>query len=202
MTPRQPTLAASDAVFAWCLRNAQRMERVGDAERAALWAYVAAGTGIYYGHSRLCSPPLEALVARLGVSRIEPSRADATPSSPRRWLHVLSESATIGGHTALARRWIALDRSNDAHSVVLTMQPVDAADPGLVHAVVARGGSVASLAEDRALVSRAARLRRLAAQAADVRLAQSETRTVSKLVLTIGRFADLATPERVRIALP
>src|SRR5690606_15870905 len=66
----QPTLpaalAASDAVFAWCLRGALRAEREGDRERAALWAYVAAGTGIFYGHSRLCSPELESLVGRLG----------------------------------------------------------------------------------------------------------------------------------------
>lgn len=168
MTRSRPTLGASDAVFAWCLRSAQRMERAGDAERAALWAYIAAGTGIYYGHSRLCSPALESLVARLGVSSVEAIPKTTLASSRRRWLHVLSESATIGGHTALARRWIALDRSNDAHSVALTMQPAGAADPGLVSTARGRGGSVTSLAGERALLARASGLRRLASETADV----------------------------------
>jgi hypothetical protein len=163
-----PTLAASDAVFAWCLRSAQRMERAGDAERAALWAYIAAGTGIYYGHSRLCSPALEALVARLGNALPEPAAVPGTKASRLRWLHVLSESATIGGHTALVRRWIALDCSEDAHSVALTMQPLEAADPGLVSTTKARGGSVTSLAGERALLARAAALRQTTRESADV----------------------------------
>jgi hypothetical protein len=168
VTSARPTLAASDAVFAWCLRNAQRMERAGDAERAALWAYIAAGTGIYYGHSRLCSPPLEALVARLGNAFAGPAMTTRAESSRRRWLHVLSESATIGGHTALVRRWIALDRSNDAHDVALTMQPTESADPALVRATNTRGGNVASLAGEPALLARALRLRQLANESADV----------------------------------
>ena len=168
MSAARPSLAASDAVFAWCLRNAQRMERAGDAERAALWAYIAAGTGIYYGHSRLCSPVLESLLARLGNANVGAAPPRGTESSRRRWLHVLSESATIGGHTALVRRWIALDHSNDAHDVVLTMQPVDAADPGLVGTTTSRGGSVASVADERALLARSSRLQRLARERADV----------------------------------
>lgn len=168
MTQARPTLSSSDAVFAWCVRSAERMERAGDAERAALWAYIAAGTGIYYGHSRLCSPPLEALVARLGTSFVKPPATTRTASTRRRWLHVLSESAKIGGHTALARRWITLDASDDVHGVALTMQLVDAADAGLFHAVIARGGHVTSLAEEKSLLARAASLRRLATETADV----------------------------------
>lgn len=168
----QASLAASDAVFAWCLRSALRMERDGDIERAALWAYVAAGTGIYYGHSHLCSPPLETLVARLGTSaasaRPSTIAAGHTGSRRRRWLHVFSESLLFGGHTALARRWIAHDRSGDCHAVVLTMQPAGDVETGLARVVTATGGTVVSIAGEGGLVRRAARLRQLATESADV----------------------------------
>jgi hypothetical protein len=160
-------LAASDAVFAWCLRGALRAERDGDPERAALWAYVAAGTGIFYGHSRLCSPALEALAGRLGrsIADAHPAVADG---SRRRWLHVFSETLAIGGHTALARRWIAADDSRDLHSVVATMQPRDAIEARIAATAAATGGEVLSVAHERRLVDRAARLRALAREHADV----------------------------------
>jgi hypothetical protein len=168
----QASLAASDAVFAWCLRSALRMEREGDIERAALWAYVAAGTGIYYGHSHLCSPPLETLVARLGTT-IAPASpgtiaSDSGGSRGRRWLHVFSETLIFGGHTVLARRWIGHDRSGDRHALALTMQSADKVESGLARAVTATGGSVKSVAGEGGLVRRAARLRQLAIESADV----------------------------------
>jgi hypothetical protein len=148
------------------------MERNGDLERAALWAYVAAGTGIYYGHSRLCSPPLETLVARLGTAVASSSHigvASRERSGPRRhWLHVFSETAAIGGHTALARRWIALDRSGDRHAVALTMQAADAVESGLARVVSAAGGSIVSVSGEGGLLRRAARLRQHATESADV----------------------------------
>ena len=168
---KQGTLAASDAVFDWCLRSAVRMERTGDFERAALWAYVAAGTGHHYGHSRSCSPPLETLVVRLGSS-IAPSRQSTfapgeSARARRRWLHVFSATGAIGGHTALARRWITLDGSGDRHDVVVTMQAANDVETKLARAVTDTGGRVVSVAGDGGLLRRAARLRQLVTESTD-----------------------------------
>ena len=162
------TLAASDAVFAWCMRGALRAEREGDGERAALWAYVAAGTGIFYGHSRLCSPELEALVGRVGQAIAERPATTAPRAERRRWLHVFSETLAIGGHTALARRWIANDGSGDVHSLVATMQPVEHIEPRIADTATASGGVVLSVAHAPRLVDRATRLRAAACEHADV----------------------------------
>src|SRR5512144_1828412 len=101
-------LRASDATVAWCLRRALVFERLGEGERAALWAQVAARTASGFGHSWLTSAPLESLLVRLG-SRV-PSPSAVGPSGTRhgaRWLHVFSMTVSVGGHTALARRWVA-----------------------------------------------------------------------------------------------
>ena len=40
----QTSFEAADAVFAWCMRNAQRMDRLGEIEQAELWGAVAMTT--------------------------------------------------------------------------------------------------------------------------------------------------------------
>jgi hypothetical protein len=89
-------------------------------------------------------------------------------STPRRWLHVMSSTSAIGGHTALARRWIARDPGDHVHDVALTGQPAGDVAPALAAAAHASGGSVRSLADLRGLMERAAALRALAAAEADV----------------------------------
>jgi hypothetical protein len=102
-------------------------------------------------------------------------RKGAAPSRPGKAVRggaggcmSFSETFTIGGHTALARRWVTLDRSGDHHAVVLTLQPADAVESKLARAVAATGGSVLSLAGEGGLLRRAARLRQLATESADV----------------------------------
>jgi hypothetical protein len=159
----QAGLWASDAVFEWCLRGAQRAEHLGELEGAALWAHIAANVAWEHGHSRLCSPPLEALLARLAPGVAPGSAASDASSSPLGWLHVLTMSYAIGGHTALARRWIAADAFGSRHSLVLTTQAAQEVEPGLGRAVAASGGAVLSLAGEGGLLRRAQRLRQLAA---------------------------------------
>jgi hypothetical protein len=166
----QPHFAASDAVVEWCLRNALRMERFGELEHAGLWAYVAAGTAVEFGHSYLCSAALESLLARIGGCLPDvPSTARAA-SAPRgkRWLHVLSLTGAIGGHTALVRRWVARNPICELHSVVLTVQTAADIEPGLSAAVHQSGGTLYSLGGTSSLFQRAAALRRLASEQADV----------------------------------
>jgi hypothetical protein len=164
---KQDRLAASDAVVAWCLRNAQRKERVGNIEQAALWAYVAAGTAAEFGHSFLCAAPLELLLGRLaqGIGHAPPHPRGG---GPRRWLHVMSMSWALGGHTMLAARWIAQAPADERHDLLLTSQSADAIVPALADAVRGGGGRVWSLAQTPALMARAAALRECANEHADV----------------------------------
>ncbi|HET9045967.1 MAG TPA: hypothetical protein VFO33_03345, partial [Casimicrobiaceae bacterium] len=162
--------AASDAVVAWCLRNAQRAERHGDWEDAARWAYIGAGTAAEFGHSYLCSAPLEALLLRIGARIAE---SDAQPSTrnaegTRRWLHVISMPFALGGHTALARRWIARNPYHERHDVALTFRAVEDADAALADAVARAGGTLHSFNGIPSLLDRAAALRRHARERADV----------------------------------
>jgi len=162
-TPEEARLAASDVVAAWCLRNAERQLRLRNTEHAGLMAYVAAATAAELGQSTLCSPALESLLLRIG-STID---AVAAPHDRRRgrWLHVFTMTTTIGGHTALARRWIGRNPGHRVHDVVLTGQAVEAADPGLLRVARASGGSVQSVSTAGTLLGRARTLRALAAGA-------------------------------------
>ena len=161
---------APDAVVEWCLRNALRMERLGQFESAGLWAYVAAGTAVEYGHSYLCSAALESLLLRIGERLPAIRPLVQAPGAPRggRWLHVFSVTLAIGGHTALVRRWIARNPLREQHSIVLTVQAAADIEPGLSAAVGRSGGTVQSLAGTGSLFQRAAALRRLAIEEADV----------------------------------
>ena len=155
-------LRASDAVVAWCVRNAERRLRLRDAEQAGIIAYVAAATAAELGHSWLCAAPLEDLLTAIGRTLPDASPLHR-PARPRRWLHVLTISAPIGGHTALARRWIARTPGRRRHDVALTAQAVRDADPALCRAAASSGGIVRSVSDVTSLLGRAAALRALAA---------------------------------------
>src|SRR5689334_16514323 len=94
---RSESMKAADIVFAWCMRQALRMERAGAFERAAAWAHVAARTAAEFGHAALASEPLEMLLLRLGRRLPAPPRSAPGSGAPRRWLHVFSMTAAIGG---------------------------------------------------------------------------------------------------------
>jgi hypothetical protein len=162
--------AESDAVVEWCLRNALRMERLGELERAGLWAYVAAGTAAEYGHSYLCSAALESLLVRIGARVAARGSRERTAGAPpgSRWLHVFSVTLAIGGHTALVRRWATHNPFGERHSVALTVQTAADVAPELAAAVARTGGSVHSVAGAGSLFERASALRRLASDEADV----------------------------------
>lgn len=163
-------LRESEAVFEWGLRNASRRERLGDIEQAALWGYTAAGVAAEFGCSQLCSAPLESQLLRLGqlLPFAETQRQAADDRPAQRWLHVFTMTAAIGGHTAIARRWIERNPFGQCHSALLTAQSTADIDPGLAKAVEHSGGEVHSLALTDPLLRRAEKLRQLAWRYADV----------------------------------
>jgi hypothetical protein len=171
MTERSiQALQESEAVLEWSLRNASRSERLGDIEQAALWGYTAAGIATEFGHSHLCSAPLESQLLRLG-KRLPfaetPGHPRSTPHG-QRWLHVFTMTAAIGGHTAIGRRWIERNPFGQRHSALLTAQSSADIDPSLARAVERSGGEIHSLALTDPLLRRAEKLRQLARSHADV----------------------------------
>ena len=157
-------LALGEEAVRWCIRLAERAERRANAEAAAQWAMVAARVACRVPYPYLCSLELEDLLARLS-KRVDggPSRRPA--AGRRRWLHVLTATYPIGGHTALARRWIDRNPHRDQHDVLLTFQSAEHIEPRLRDAVERSGGRTGSLGPDGALLDRAGRLRAAAADA-------------------------------------
>ena len=159
-------LPLNEAIFGWCLRNAQRSLAQNALESALRWSLLAAKSAVHHGFGWLSSPELES--ALLGVAsrlpRLEPAPGAGSP--PVRWLHVMDRSYAIGGHTALVRRWMELDPRGGRHRVLLLSHrgPVDSR---LVEAARATGGRVSVLAPDAPLLERATRLREEAWRHAD-----------------------------------
>jgi hypothetical protein len=164
----------AEAAFDWCLRNAERMELAGNDAHAAEWAVLASSTAVVAGHSWLVWQPLETLLARIGA-RLAPAREPAAArqhhragARPLRWLHVLTRSYVLGGHTAIARRWIERAPRAERHDLVLTYQDAHGVPANLARCIEQAGGSTVSLGGEASLLARARRLRDMAAQGADV----------------------------------
>src|SRR5262245_38525549 len=155
-----------DAVVDWALRRAEQ----ANAEESLRWLLVAARTASRFGGSRLAIPSLEWLLrgpARAVASVVRPTtdhRSAMAGDRRPRWLHVMSEAHTVGGHSALVPRWIRLDPSNATHSVVLTF-PDRCIVPELADVAAGSGGEVTPLGGIDRLIVRANRLRALIAGA-------------------------------------
>lgn len=151
-----------------------------NAEAAAGWALLTAEIADKMGCESLMSEELEKLLVRLAARIPLPERG--TPSDQRRWLHVFSEVPSIGGHVALAARWIALDSGQDRHSLIATFQ--ESTDlPRIIHeTITSKGGSVRALGGVISLNERARRLREIAWQEADVVVLHTHTWDVVPLI--------------------
>lgn len=160
------SLTLNREVFAWCVRQTAKWVKK-EPERAALWCSLAAHTATLYGCSQLASPELESHLARLGKRLAEP-RHHPQQSRGRHWLHVFSMVYPIGGHTALAERWINWDESSDRHSAIFTSQEISDIAPRLAEAIQRKNGWVKSLNNPASLLTRAQQLRDIAWQEADV----------------------------------
>jgi hypothetical protein len=159
-------LPLNAAVFDWCLGNAWRCVARGTLEPALQWSLLAAKSAIHHGFGWLSSPELERLLM-VAASRLPCRVPDRAPwSGPLRWLHVMDRAYSIGGHTALVRRWIQCDTRGDRHSVIL-LSPREAVEPRLAAASGATGGVARALDPAAAIMERACQLRQEAWSQAD-----------------------------------
>lgn len=158
-------LALHHEIFRASLANAITCAE-HDVEAAAGWALLSAEIADKMGCGRLMSAELEELLVKLATRIPVPKRG--TPSDQRRWLHVFSEVPSIGGHAALAARWIALDSGQDRHSLVTTSQEAADVPQTMYDVITSKGGTVRGLGGVKSLNERARRLREIAWQEADV----------------------------------
>lgn len=137
-----------------------------DAEAAAGWALLSAEIADKMGCAGLMAADLEVLLVKLAKNISLPKLGAS--SDQRRWLHVFSEVPEIGGHAALAARWIALDNGQDRHSLVTIFQEAPDVPQKMYEAIMSKGGTVRALGGVRSLNERARMLREIAWQEADV----------------------------------
>lgn len=154
------------AVFHWCLRNAQRAIDRNAIEEALQWDLLAASVACSHCDP-LASPDLEAhllkVASHLPIPNVRLSRRIART---QRWLHVLSIAYPTGGHTAMVKRWMMLDQGENQHSVALLAQKEPVPD-SLISAVESTGGHVSRVDPEAGLLIRAAQLREKAWTEAD-----------------------------------
>lgn len=161
-------VALNEALFDWCTRCARRSLDQGEIESAMRWARLAGNVADEYGRAQLVSPDLEKIFVDVGGALPAVVRGSSEPNAGAwHWIHVMTESHRIGGHSALVRRWVAEDPSPDRHELVVTGQISTVADQKTTRVFVERGGKASFLAHESSLVSRAVALRR-AAESSDV----------------------------------
>ena len=151
-------LAAHRRTYDRLVEVVQRHAGDGDVERVLRSATLAAAYGWWAPMGMLADPLLERLVVDSVRDGQRPVVDGARGTG--RVLHVLSEAYAVGGHTRLARRWMARDSARIS-DVALTNQsndvPVELAD--VVHA---SGGQVHDLRNRHSdLLARAVALRAL-----------------------------------------
>jgi hypothetical protein len=168
--PRAPAGGTSlyDAVHRWHLRNARACLRADDLESALRWSWGAADVLTDPRCARLVSPALESLLLALAERLPVPGPWAGRAAAPRRWLHVLTRTYPVGGHTALATRWIRSDPDGDRHSVMVLAQEGDPPSEALLAAARATGGQVWVQGPELGLLERATRLRAAAWDGHDV----------------------------------
>lgn len=155
----------ANALFNLAIHNAVACKEF-DPESATKWCLLAAQLADKLGSSGLASKELEDIL--IGIAQ----KLQTPPHKPTRsktsWLHVFTAAYEIGGHTALATRWILADDSNDQHSLLLTSQSFDEVPENLVEAVRQKNGEIWALGRKESLLDRAYRLREIAWNQADI----------------------------------
>jgi hypothetical protein len=114
----------------------------GEDALAAAWAQVAGDLAWHSHPGIMASPAIDAALEAIG-RRSCPRGPRTAGDGRRRVLHVVTESAAVGGHSRMAWRWIERDAAS-VPALALTRQRTPLPEP-LAAAVAARGGAVHSL---------------------------------------------------------
>lgn len=140
-----------------------------DYEQASRWCHKAAMFAVENHPGFYTSNELENILIECANNIPVNNRSIEIPKSKvakRKVLHVLSEGYAVGGHTKLVENWIEKDKESE-HSLVATWQ-IRTAPTWLLDEVKASGGWNYSLEDINNFIDRAATLRKLANEWADV----------------------------------
>lgn len=140
-----------------------------DYEQASRWCYEAAKFASENHPGFYTSNLLENILIKCAnnVPKINDNiKIQKSNGTRRRVLHVLSEGFAVGGHTRLLKKWINNDKESE-HSLVTTWQ-MKTTPKELLDEIKARGGWIYSLEDIENFIERAAVLRKLAYEWADV----------------------------------
>ncbi len=160
-------IAFRHSICDWCLRKAQHFMDRNMLEEGLRWDLLA-GHIAHFDCSPLSSPLIESHLVDVASRLPTPELVrEPTGQKPRRWLHVLNVAFPVGGHTAMAARWMTLDPDHNRHSVVLLDQRQEVPS-SLLDAAEKTGGVVEVLDPDESIMSRAVWLRNYVWQEADV----------------------------------
>ena len=154
MTEGGSTDAASERIqqnhraFEACVAQGRAHLDDGDPLQAAVHAGLAANLATWMHPGLFASGALEQLAVDIGRS-VAPRTRVGRPPRPRGGeirdvLHVISRTLSVGGHTRMIWRWMALDEDR-RHSVAVTRQGGGPVPPELVAAAAATGGGVTVL---------------------------------------------------------
>jgi glycosyltransferase involved in cell wall biosynthesis len=155
-------LAHNLRVFETLVRVAHGHLRRGSRSGAFFYGTAAASWASVNHTGLFASAELEDLCSGLaGALKPAPAFRRRPNRGRQRVLHVLSETAEIGGHTRFVRRWVQNDPGR-IHSVVLTRQSVRDIPGDLDEAVRATSGEISDLTELRDPLDGAEQLRSLA----------------------------------------
>ena len=154
-------------------------------ENGARWASGAALWAMHNVTGEFRSAGLERLVSGLGPRLPIPQETEKRTDV----LHVMTSASEVGGHTRWIVRWIKLDHSR-RHSVIVTEQAV--VPPSLASAVVTSGGDAVGIDPTMRIFERARAVRKAAAGADLVVLAQDPHDIVPALALDYERPPAIA----------
>jgi hypothetical protein len=166
--PFNTITANNRAVFDWCLRNARHELSRGQIEKATHWcslgAFLASANG-WFG--KLADPGLEDVLCQI-ATKIPESPSETRQPHHRRWLHVMTEAWHWGGMVENVRKWIRFTAGQTVNSIVVHDQSDERWIETLRAEVQANGGTVVVIARHLPILEKAAILRQIATQQADV----------------------------------
>jgi hypothetical protein len=148
----------------------------GNYESAVAWAKIAAHFAFVRHPGFYCDLALEemllSIAQKIDGEIVEPSdyprKLKPVAGSKTRFLHVITESYSTGGHTAFVLRWIENTRQNSAHSLIITYNDKEDNSP-LRDAIKKSQGHYISLPDiSRNIFKQALFLRNFAHENADI----------------------------------
>jgi hypothetical protein len=165
----QKKLDYTDAIAEWFLELAETSSASGDLETGLTYIQLA-GAVLCRQSRTLSSPRLESALRFVAEKLAErsPSRRRPPPSHGQKpvCLHVIDEALSAGGLTAMAMNWMRSDPTR-VHSAALLSQAVPVPE-ALMQTIHNSGGSLHKADPSDSLLTRAAWLKKLANESADL----------------------------------